>query len=139
MADDEEIGAAPARKVDKKLMAGHSNDDKGIESIGVFARLKPCSGKQGDINVNTRFGKQKSVQARNLEFSLDWIFKQTQMQEEIYAIAGHDRVVAVLSGFNATIMAYGQTVSDWQTDPPPACFAGSSPRARAAAGPGGAS
>ena len=49
-------------------------------------------------------------QVRNLEFALDWIFHDTIPQEEIYQIAAHDRVEAVLNGYNATLVAYGQTV-----------------------------
>ena len=48
---------------------------------------------------------------RNLEFSLDWIFQEEESQEDIYAISAHDRVTAVLAGYNATLIAYGQTVS----------------------------
>ena len=61
--------------------------------------------------MNKRFNKQKSVQMRNLEFSLDWIFDTEESQEDVYAIAAHDRVSAVLQGFNSTILAYGQTGS----------------------------
>ena len=85
------------------------------EAIGVFARLKPLtpdSGSvRGEVQVNKRFNKQKSVQMRNLEFSLDWIFDTEESQEDVYAIAAHDRVSAVLQGFNSTILAYGQTGS----------------------------
>ena len=81
--------------------------------IGVFARFKPLKGvaEKADYVVNKRFGKQKSVQIRNLEFSLDWIFDIDATQESIFEIAAKDRASAVLEGFNATIMAYGQTVS----------------------------
>uniref|UniRef100_A0A7S2N7Q3 Kinesin motor domain-containing protein n=2 Tax=Haptolina brevifila TaxID=156173 RepID=A0A7S2N7Q3_9EUKA len=81
------------------------------ESIAVFARLKPVgeSDTRGEVAVTSRFGKQKSVQVRNIEFSLDWIFTETESQEKLYNIAAHDRVAAVLGGYNSTIMAYGQT------------------------------
>ena len=81
------------------------------ESIAVFARLKPVgpSDTRGEVDVPTRFGKQKAVQVRNLEFNLDWIFTDTNTQENLYNIAAHDRVAAVLAGYNATILAYGQT------------------------------
>ena len=82
-------------------------------SIGVFARFKPLKdeSEKGTFTVSKRFGKQKSVQIRNLEFSLDWIFDIDATQEEIFEIAARDRAGAVLKGYNATIMAYGQTGS----------------------------
>ena len=82
------------------------------EAIGVFARLKPVGDAQrGEVEVPKRFGKQKSVQMRNLEFSLDWIFTETEPQKDVYQIAAYDRVSSVLAGYNATILAYGQTGS----------------------------
>ena len=51
------------------------------DTIGVFARLKPSTTPAAEINVISRFGKQKSVQCvsevakKTLEFTLDWIFK----------------------------------------------------------------
>eukprot|EP00966_Prymnesium_polylepis_P333248 7388717-Prymnesium_polylepis.1 len=84
----------------------------GAEAIGVFARLKPVGDgvERGEVEVKERFGKCKSIQVKNLEFSLDWIFKEAITQEDVYAISAHDRVTAVLAGFNATLIAYGQTV-----------------------------
>jgi hypothetical protein len=83
------------------------------ESIAVFARLKPVKppDTRGEVEVAKRFGKQKSVQMRNLEFNLDWIFTETETQEQLYMIAAQDRVNAVLGGYNSTILAYGQTGS----------------------------
>ena len=82
------------------------------ESIGVFARLKPVGSEvRGEVSVPTAYGKQKNVQVRNIEFSLDWIFTESEPQEKVYDIAARARVDAVLDGFNATIVAYGQTGS----------------------------
>lgn len=83
------------------------------ESIGVYARLKPVKPPdvRGEVEVSKRFGKQKSCQVRNLEFSLDWIFEEHESQEQLYNISSHARVQAVLGGFNSTILAYGQTGS----------------------------
>ena len=82
-------------------------------SIGVFARFKPLKKdeERAEFVVSKRFGKQKSVQVRNLEFSLDWIFDVDATQEQIFEIAAKDRAATVLEGFNAAIMAYGQTGS----------------------------
>lgn len=96
-------------------VAGGEMHHSAGESIGVFARLKPSSTTAAGINVVTRFGKQKSVQCesemahKSIEFTLDWIFKPDETQEEIYAHTGQDRVDAVLAGFNATLLCYGQT------------------------------
>ena len=61
------------------------------------------------MEVSKRFGEQKSVTVKNLEFSLDWIFDTDGQQEDVYEIAGRDRVTSVLEGYNGTIFAYGQT------------------------------
>lgn len=81
----------------------------------MFARLKPSKTEPADIKVVSRFGKQKSVQiegsisGKSLEFTLDWIFKTDETQETIFEISGTDRVAAVLGGYNATLLCYGQT------------------------------
>ena len=63
------------------------------------------------VAIIAKEGEQKELRIRNLEFSLDWIFTDEEPQEDVYNIAGHDRVNAVLQGYNATILAYGQTGS----------------------------
>lgn len=82
------------------------------EGIAVFARLRPIEGsdERGEIAIHQRFGKCKTIHLRNLEFSLDWIFDEHEAQEEVYAMVAHDRVMSVLEGYNATLLAYGQTV-----------------------------
>ena len=103
--------AAPADAT--KTAKAPAPDAPSGESIAVFARLKPVKppDNRGEVEVSRRFGKQKSVQVRNLEFSLDWIFSETEDQETLYNIAARDRVAAVLGGYNSTILAYGQTGS----------------------------
>ena len=116
--------ADPAASADKpatmntSAMDAAMAGDPAAESIAVYARLKPVgpNDSRGDVNVPKRFGKQKSIQVnlnpqRQLEFSLDWIFTDEDKQEDVYNIAAHDRVQAVLQGYNATILAYGQTGS----------------------------
>ena len=45
------------------------------ETVGVYARIRPKATKKNEpspeIVVKRRFNQQKSIQARNLEFSLD--------------------------------------------------------------------
>jgi hypothetical protein len=46
------------------------------ESFRVFARLRPCAPSEvpsSDLRVINRFGQQCIIQARNLEFVLDWV------------------------------------------------------------------
>ena len=90
--------AATPPKMDTSLMDAAMSSDPAAESVAVYARLKPV-GKgdtRGDVNVPKRFGKQKSIQvnlnpARQLEFSLDWIFTDDDTQESVYDIAARDR------------------------------------------------
>ena len=97
------------------MASAPSTEDAGGEAVEVFARLKPTKDKASDIHVVERFGKQKSVQChsdiakKDLEFTLDWIFTSEETQEEVYSKAGESRVAAVLEGFNATLLCYGQT------------------------------
>ena len=88
-------------------------DDNSQTNVEVFARLRPGDSSEGssEVSVPSRFGQQKHVQVRNLEFSLDWIFDTDGQQEDVYEIAGRDRVTSVLEGYNSTLLCYGQTGS----------------------------
>lgn len=95
-----------------------SEADAELESIGVYARVRPQRARHKssadaseEIVVKRRFEQQKSVQVRNLEFSMDWIFDMDATQEEVYAIVGEPRVARVLQGYNCCLLAYGQTGS----------------------------
>ena len=71
-AEGEESGSKPRVSKSgsgKKLLA--DKYEKGTESISVFARLKPTTKPRGEIEIKSRFGKQKSVQVRKHEFSLE--------------------------------------------------------------------
>ena len=82
------------------------------EAIGVYARVKPLTTEdRGDVTVIKRFEQQKSIQVRNLEFPLDWIFDEDAPQDSIYEQTARERIASVMQGFNSTIMAYGQTGS----------------------------
>lgn len=43
------------------------------------------------------------------QFSFDHVYDQDSSQEEVYTNTARQAVLSVLEGFNATIMAYGQT------------------------------
>ena len=89
MADD--AAAAPAAAADRKksLKPPGKKDGAQSESVGVFARFKPLKGdaERADVTVAKRFNQQKSVQVRNLEFSLDWIFDTDGQQEDVYELS----------------------------------------------------
>ena len=82
-------------------------------NIRVCARVRPTFGEErsGEISISKRYGSQKSMQVRQLEFSLDYCFDEDAAQEDIFEEACREVVTSVLDGFNATIMAYGQTGS----------------------------
>ena len=86
MADD--AAAAPAAAADRKksLKPPGKKDGAQSESVGVFARFKPLKGdaERADVTVAKRFNQQKSVQVRNLEFSLDWVFDEHAPQEDVF-------------------------------------------------------
>lgn len=81
-------------------------------SVEVYVRLRPAHGGQGesDVSISRRFGQQKHVQVRNLEFSLDWVFDESASQEEVFEKVGAN-LPMLMEGYKVTIMAYGQTGS----------------------------
>ena len=75
------------------------------ESFKVFARLRPSAdgfAEGGALRVVKRFGQSCIVQARNLEFVLDWVWDVAEAQEDIYSQGIRERIAHVLDGFNAT-------------------------------------
>ena len=82
-------------------------------AIKVCARVRPTLGvpSSGEIDIPQRFGSQKSMCVRSLEFSLDWCFDASASQEDVFNQACKDSVTSVLEGYNAAILAYGQTGS----------------------------
>ena len=69
-----------------------------MESVGVFARIRPrATDEPADpsVVVKRRFDQQRTVQVRNLEFSLDWVFDADAAQEDVYDFMGRDRVARV--------------------------------------------
>jgi hypothetical protein len=85
--------------------------DSKKESFRVFVRFRPCTTASPNIKVVKRFGQQRTVHAKHLEFLLDWVWDIHDGQEEVYDRGISERVDWVLQGFNSTIVAYGQTGS----------------------------
>lgn len=82
------------------------------ETVSVYAKIRPSAGPSAEeVVVKRRFDQQKSIQARNLEFSLDWVWDKDATQEEVYALVGSARVARVMEGCNVCLIAYGQTGS----------------------------
>ena len=48
------------------------------------------------------------------QFSFDYVYDQESSQEEVYETTAKPAVMNTLEGFNATIMAYGQTGTQWK-------------------------
>jgi DNA replication protein DnaC len=86
--------------------------DETETAVRVFARLRPAatSVREEHLSVPRRFGQQKHVQVRNLEFSLDWVFDEDATQDDVFEMVG-DGVSALLQGYHCLVLAYGQTGS----------------------------
>ena len=106
------VGAV-ASTTDSMTTAAGDADGRNHESFRIFARLRPAVGSaesSSAMRVVGRFGQQRTVCVRNLEFLLDWVWNVNDTQEDVYAQLS-ERVSWVLAGFNSTIIAYGQTGS----------------------------
>lgn len=91
---------------------------KSIERVKVAVRVRPITDE--DIKFS---GKDTIIEELNTEsssisikkdsdrksFSFDSIFDQNSSQKEVYLKVGKPVVDSVLSGYNSTILAYGQT------------------------------
>ena len=82
------------------------------QGLKVYARIRPLGARQQSDEVNVvQNGGSATLQARNVEFSLDGVFDHDSKQEDVYQAAAHEQVEALLGGYSAAIMAYGQTGS----------------------------
>jgi hypothetical protein len=99
----------------KNMSADAASDGRsGSEAFEVFARIRPAATPDAvplELKVQKRFGEQRTVRARNLEFLLDWVWDSECTQAEVYERGVGERVSWVLQGYNATVLAYGQTGS----------------------------
>ena len=104
MASDDQLPAS---------LGSPASTDAPSESFRVFARLRPPRNDSGSalLRVVKRHGLQRTVQGKNLEFLLDWVWDSDGEQADVYERGVSERVSWVLQGYNATILAYGQTGS----------------------------
>ena len=90
---------------------GRPEEEDDDLTVGVFARVKGGDSRDPSIVVRRRYDVQQDMQVKNLEFSLDWVFDDDAMQEEVYQIVAERRVARILRGYNVCLLAYGQTGS----------------------------
>ena len=89
-----------------------NNGKKSGENINVVCRVRPCNEEEKrdgnasivDISDNTVFIKGK-------QFQFDVVFGPDSSQEDVYLEVASPIVRDLLSGYNGTIFAYGQTSS----------------------------
>ena len=80
----------------------------------MFARLRPVTPPEAHLRklrVHRRYGQQRTIHAKNLEFVLDWVWDDGDGQAEVYERGVGERISWVMQGYNVTILAYGQTGS----------------------------
>ena len=90
---------------------GRPEEEDDDLTVGVFARVKGGDSRDPSIVVRRRYDVQQDMQVKNLEFSLDWVFDDDAVQEEVYQIVAERRVARILRGYNVCLLAYGQTGS----------------------------
>lgn len=81
--------------------------------IQVFCRVRPLneSEKKNGSAFIPRFPTSESIGVGGKTFTFDRVFDPSCDQETVYKGAAHHIVQDVLSGYNGTIFAYGQTSS----------------------------
>ena len=90
-------------------------EETGGERVKVYVRVRPTKTNHGETPGALRLGHDgKAVLARRegyapAQFCFDGVLGSTASQGEVYEAAASQAVVDVLNGFNATVLAYGQT------------------------------
>ncbi|XP_064401804.1 kinesin heavy chain-like isoform X2 [Halichondria panicea] len=84
--------------------------------IRVVCRVRPLNTKEkANSDFVVKFPSASTVELtthqRNHSYTYDHVLNDTSSQPEVYAVAAKPLVNDVLSGYNATIFAYGQTSS----------------------------
>uniref|UniRef100_A0A0R3RG82 Kinesin-like protein n=1 Tax=Elaeophora elaphi TaxID=1147741 RepID=A0A0R3RG82_9BILA len=83
--------------------------------IQVFCRVRPLNSmeEKGDSKFVPKFSSdsQEAISVAGKVYVFDKVFKPTSTQEEVYMGAAYHIVQDVLSGYNGTVFAYGQTSS----------------------------
>uniref|UniRef100_A0A915PXY0 Kinesin heavy chain n=1 Tax=Setaria digitata TaxID=48799 RepID=A0A915PXY0_9BILA len=83
--------------------------------IQVFCRVRPLNSmeEKGESKFVPKFSSdsQEAISVAGKVYVFDKVFKPTSTQEEVYMGAAYHIVQDVLSGYNGTVFAYGQTSS----------------------------
>lgn len=93
----------------------HDHEDK--ERVKVFVRVRPTNIVAEETPGALRFRPDKKSigivaredRTRLAEYTFDGVLGQDATQADVYSTAAKDAVSDVLHGFNATVLAYGQT------------------------------
>lgn len=81
-----------------------------MSDVQVFARFRPMVGRELKVGATPCYQlRDNTVSIDKRKFTFDQILDSDTSQAELYATVAQPMVQQVLSGFNATIMAYGQT------------------------------
>ncbi|CAI4224691.1 unnamed protein product [Auanema sp. JU1783] len=81
--------------------------------VQVFCRIRPLN-KTEEKNADRflpKFPSEDSISLGGKVFVFDKVFKPNTTQEQVYMGAAYHIVQDVLSGYNGTVFAYGQTAS----------------------------
>jgi hypothetical protein len=94
-------------------------DNKNAECVKVCIRIRPMNNKENQENeeeIVTCDSERGEIYLRNPEdqkkqmlFTFDNVFGKNSTQQSIFDTCGKSIVESLLSGFNCTIFAYGQT------------------------------
>ena len=90
------------------------NSTAATATVQVFCRIRPTSALEYGKNTCVQcMGENIEVTTKtgNFSFTLDKIFNIESTQSQVFQEVGGTLITDVLSGYNATIMAYGQSGS----------------------------
>lgn len=81
--------------------------------VQVFCRIRPLNKNEERTNDRflPKFPSEDSITLGGKVYVFDRVFKPTTTQEQVYMGAAYHIVQDVLSGYNGTVFAYGQTSS----------------------------
>eukprot|EP00164_Ancoracysta_twista_P001449 GFYU01001889.1.p1 GENE.GFYU01001889.1~~GFYU01001889.1.p1 ORF type:complete len:697 (-),score=145.93 GFYU01001889.1:152-2242(-) len=110
-----EKGKEPAQGTSSK--SADKEESKPSENVLVVGRVRPLNAYErehtGDETCVTVAGKEKisiDVNSENSKtFTFNRVFHEHSLQEEVYSYCAEPVVEDVLRGYNAAILAYGQT------------------------------
>ena len=102
-----------------KQIQNFSQPSTSNSNVKVICRFRPLNDKEKentkDLCITYIDDEQVEIKSKNeynnFTFQFDKIFNTMSTQKEIYDYSAKELVDSVLSGYNATIFAYGQTAS----------------------------